>query len=580
MFGYMDTQVRQFFNIDLAQHSHRLLGLAFLALYVSVWDHTTQLALDTDTPALWFSYTMLAVHIGLFLLWQPFLQHTIKIKSSTVLVLMLSVLASLYAGGVWAQIVWCLFLIGMLSSYRLHQWQDRVIYFTAIILTMIHLFASLIPWVLLPKNDQVEILAVARYVALALTLILLLLPFKAGAVRSYSSDIFYAIFTVGVLIFLFMSTALWMAYYQYDYYQALIVSSLTTAVGMILISLIFRPESDVGLFSRYRDRYLLNLGTPFESFLSDIASRVNTTDQVNDFLNNAFNRLLELDWIQGFQWQRTADEALTELKAVGKTDGARQLIQYDELSVSLFSDQPLGPSLATHSRLLVYVVYVFYLAKLREQQLTERAHLAAIHETGARLTHDIKNLVQSLSLMLSTAQISLSQPHEQTVFLQNLGVISQRLQQTLSKLKNPRVINHEQVSLSAWYEQLTQRYTQHQIRFKQQLDNDHMVVREVLDTVMENLMDNAIRKQQQDATVNIDVSLEGFANEWFLTVTDTGQPVPSDQVAQLFSHPVESSAGFGIGLHQAWKQARQQGYVLSLKNNQTMVAFELHGKSR
>ena len=40
----------------------------------------------------------------------------------------------------------------------------------------------------------------------------------------------------------------------------------------------------------------------------------------------------------------------------------------------------------------------FYIAKIREKTLTQQTHLKAIYETGARITHDIKNLLQSFWL--------------------------------------------------------------------------------------------------------------------------------------------------------------------------------------
>jgi len=45
----------------------------------------------------------------------------------------------------------------------------------------------------------------------------------------------------------------------------------------------------------------------------------------------------------------------------------------------------------------------FYVAKLREAQLRQSSYLQAVHETGARTTHDIKNLLQSLNVLCSVA---------------------------------------------------------------------------------------------------------------------------------------------------------------------------------
>ena len=41
---------------------------------------------------------------------------------------------------------------------------------------------------------------------------------------------------------------------------------------------------------------------------------------------------------------------------------------------------------------LAQVLGEFYFAKLREERLREQSYVQAVHETGARLTHDVKNL--------------------------------------------------------------------------------------------------------------------------------------------------------------------------------------------
>ncbi|MCK7492230.1 MAG: hypothetical protein MZW92_11970 [Comamonadaceae bacterium] len=51
------------------------------------------------------------------------------------------------------------------------------------------------------------------------------------------------------------------------------------------------------------------------------------------------------------------------------------------------------PALFLRMRLLAQVVGEFYESKRREARIQRNAYLQAVHETGARLTHDIKNLL-------------------------------------------------------------------------------------------------------------------------------------------------------------------------------------------
>ena len=74
-----------------------------------------------------------------------------------------------------------------------------------------------------------------------------------------------------------------------------------------------------------------------------------------------------------------------------------------ELELTLYSRFRLGPALHWHLYLLGQLLGAFYVAKVREEKLRQASYLQAVHETGARLTHDIKNLLQSLSVLTSMA---------------------------------------------------------------------------------------------------------------------------------------------------------------------------------
>ena len=65
-----------------------------------------------------------------------------------------------------------------------------------------------------------------------------------------------------------------------------------------------------------------------------------------------------------------------------------------------------------------------------------------------------------------------------------------------------------------------------------------------------------------------------------MTVCDDGGELDAALAAQLLSAPVPSDNGLGIGLYQAERLARQQGYQLALTSNQPgRVCFELIGSS-
>ena len=99
-----------------------------------------------------------------------------------------------------------------------------------------------------------------------------------------------------------------------------------------------------------------------------------------------------------------------------------------------------------------------------------------------------------------------------------------------------------------------------------------MIPRELFDSVLENLLQNALAKRQRHDSMAIEI--EFVAGK--LKVSDDG-PVISPAIAEnLLKEPVRSENGLGIGLFHAARQAQSLGYRLSVTENRTgCVVFEL-----
>ncbi len=86
----------------------------------------------------------------------------------------------------------------------------------------------------------------------------------------------------------------------------------------------------------------------------------------------------------------------------------------------------------------------FYVAKQREQKLQQQTYVQAVHETGARMTHDVKNLLQSLNVLCAAAERDTAPDaggELSSLMRRQLPAITQRLQQTLDKLQKPDASN-------------------------------------------------------------------------------------------------------------------------------------------
>ncbi|HEX5464516.1 MAG TPA: ATP-binding protein, partial [Burkholderiales bacterium] len=158
----------------------------------------------------------------------------------------------------------------------------------------------------------------------------------------------------------------------------------------------------------------------------------------------------------------------------------------------------------------------------------------------------------------------------QALFARQLPQITQRLQATLDKLKAPAAVDTAQAPVAAanWWGTMQRRYQGRKVAFAVAGKLDGLMVPvDLFDSVTDNLLQNALRKTPPPAGLEIRVTFDAVGGG-ALTVTDNGTPVPPDVARTLFSGPVPSAAGFGVGLYQVARQAQRLGWRLLLAANE------------
>jgi signal transduction histidine kinase len=239
--------------------------------------------------------------------------------------------------------------------------------------------------------------------------------------------------------------------------------------------------------------------------------------------------------------------------------------------------RPLTPALALHVRLLSQLLGYFYAAKVREQTLREQAYSQAIHDTGARLTHDVKNILQSMKTLLAAADTSTPEDSERLLALmkRQLPQLAARLSQTVDKLKQPAEMDSAHTPAQAWWAALQTRYEHDDVQFFTDGVDDTPLPQDLFDSVADNLLTNALRKRQHEPGIAVEVRLAVHPLV-SLTVTDRGAPALEHVARNLFLSPVASDFGLGVGLYQAARQAARSGFRLELPDNQAgRVMFRL-----
>jgi hypothetical protein len=205
-----------------------------------------------------------------------------------------------------------------------------------------------------------------------------------------------------------------------EYPVALFRSLLGLAAFLFLISwLLALREGRVGLGQLW-ERSLMNV--PLERWLAELARLPRRKDA------GRIHPVGRGDARPSPLAQRRGYHVANAGGVVGETTAHGLTLGHGDLSIVLYARRPLRPSLRVHCKLLVELLMHFHTAKIREIELARRAHIEAVYETGARVAHDIKNLLQSLNTL--TTALSLDMAPAKLLPLQG-GPDSQRPRQPL-----------------------------------------------------------------------------------------------------------------------------------------------------
>jgi len=266
-------------------------------------------------------------------------------------------------------------------------------------------------------------------------------------------------------------------------------------------------------------------------------------------------------------------------KSWGKQGKYTFEVQIQSLEIIFYSNYKINLNYQSYIKLLIQLLEHFHQAKRREEVLSQQAHLQAIYETGAKLTHDMKNILQSLKGITSIIERA-SQPENfgdtQKVLQGQFPYLGQRLQRILDKIQQPLQSQQTYILIREWWANLQARYHKREIVFSANVMWNSKIPEEIFDNVVENVLENALNKRQREPNLHIQVTLETTEKQVCLTVCDNGTEIEEDLFKQLLTQPVPSRDGYGVGLYQVAKQTIHSGYRLRVSHNEHgKVCFEL-----
>jgi len=528
----------------------------------------------------WTRGLMLA-HFGLFILWQPFMrgeQRLTGLQSLGIAAISAGILLFL---NWWMLGLWVSIFAGIVGG--------KVFLFQApwlrrfYLLVLAYLVTLLLVWVV-PSMFFGGAFAIELelFVTFGLPLLFVAMAFipteQDTAETPQIVDFFYATLLFLLFVVLVLGTLAFMRVGSLSYATSLTYSMLIIAAVLLLLSLAWNPRAGFAGLSMYFSRYLLSIGLPFERWLYFLAELSQMESRPDRFLKEACAGLARLPWVTGGFWHtsnESGDFGTVSKNSVEHTN--------PEIHLRVFTRSPLSPSLVWHFHLLGQLLGEFYIAKMREQKLQQQTYVQAVHETGARVTHDVKNLLQSLNVLCSAVERDASSdPAAITALVRRqLPVISQRLQQTLDKLQKPQSDTGSFVQAKIWWDGFRRSYGNRGVEFlEHDVEAGVFLPKELFDSAGDNLMQNALRKRKADEQVAIQVSFLCRESIEF-SVCDTGDPVAAEVLQGLLRGPVPSQTGYGIGLYQSSRLAEISGFALALtRNERGRVCFTLRGDVR
>ena len=551
----------------------RWILLALLAvLHLVLWQGVEQV----------LGKALFVAHLGLAILWQPFIHGEKRLSLRSLLLVVVAISAAIVFLSNWLLAVWIVILAGLVGGKVLlfGSHLARWFYLLALGFLVAALLLLAVPRAAAMMHLSSSMSWLAHGLLPAILLSMALLPQQEEDNRiGEVTDFVYSLFIVLLLAVLMLGSLAIMSIFNKSYAEALLQVLLIMGLTLLLLGWTWNPHIGFSGVGSLFARYVMSIGLPVEQWLKALADLAQSEDDPEMFLEQAcVDMAKRLPWVAGGSWRVDGGDGGDGSDIVqgrfGHPTGRRSEFAHGELKLSLFTQHPLSPTLIWHFNLLAQLLAEFYADKQRARALKHLSYLQAVHETGARLTHDVKNLLQSLNTLCAAvcAPDAAAQPGYQALLQRQLPAISRRLTETLAKLRAPHEIaTIARIAARRWCEELRQRtMSQPWITLSFDPTDDRELPAEAFSSIVDNLIRNANEKRLREPGLTLAISLRPSPidpHSLELRACDNGAPLPAPLASRLLRGPVASENGLGIGLYQAARLAESVNYRLVLERN-------------
>ena len=549
---------------SLLQYGQQILASVLLLYHLLIW------AVDGRLLKLALTFIL----YGLFLLWQPLWSKQARINKGPVAIVTLIFILLAYWFPNESLVFFGLILCGLIGSRLLSQTAFRSFDLLALLIMTLEMAVGLIPDTFAQISLPPLFGEYMQTVILVPVLLFYFAPNPDHQTQGRSQvDLMHGLLAATLLFIVLLGGIVINLLYGVEYIDGLLLTVFIVATLTIGISWFWNPGIGYSGIGVLWNRYAMTIGGPFETWINTLTTLIEERYLTpSEYLEAACEHLVENDWLNAIQWNFENFKV-----SAGEKTGTRLEHKLDDqVTVVIYFKADPGTALEQHTILLIRMAYQFYLAKLNQEKMRAQEHFATIHHTGARLTHDIKNILQSIKTSIEILDMDKDTPESQKLLQTNLQQIGTRLESTLNKLRAPKL--NTQINLvdcHKWIERITKQHNANdRMRFHSDIENNITLPIDLFDSVADNLIANALKKF---SAKKIDVRLLCTEDIVVLSVCDDGDPISAEIEKNLFAQPVSSGSGMGIGLYQAAIMAHAFNYELELSQNERgRVCFNLY----
>jgi signal transduction histidine kinase len=268
-------------------------------------------------------------------------------------------------------------------------------------------------------------------------------------------------------------------------------------------------------------------------------------------------------------WQRRSrgmDRVAEGVSAIAKGELDRQIVVSSDDGARIIADS-------------INVINERYREQLARD--AEARQLESFVRLSAMLTHDLKNAIEALSLIVGNMEVHFDNKEFRADMMKSLTLATEKLKGLVTRISNPvTTLSGEHklpkpVDLVAALKRVLALIPE-PVRAKYQIElkvpeNLHALVDpERFDRVIENLLLNAIEAMgEKGGKLTIEVG-KAEADKVFLSVSDTGQGMSQEFIDNRLFRPFATTkrSGVGLGLYTCREVIRANGGVIDVQSKQ------------